>query len=187
MSRVIRAHTNQVISHHVVDARKKAEQILEAARKEASQIIENARRDANQLREQAYQSGKEQGKEEIAALLIKTKKALAQKESTHEQDFLRLALVAAERLVHTELELKPERIQNIAKDVLLRAGRAREITLNVHPTDFAVLENNPEFFEFRIVKNESLTRGDCFVETELGVFDGRLKIRIETLRNALKA
>lgn len=186
MSRIVRAGP-KVIPVEVLDARGRAEAIVAVAHAEAERLVAEARLEAERTRESTRTAAEEAGRAEVAALLVRAHAIVDAAREDAEADLKRLAVAAAERLVHAELALHPERIRDVVRGVLDRAKRATRLVVIVSPEDRALLEGMPELASARIEEDPSLARGDCVARTDLGTLDGRLVVRLDALRRALLA
>jgi flagellar biosynthesis/type III secretory pathway protein FliH len=186
VSRIVRAGP-KVIPVEVLDARARAEAIVAVAHAEAERLVAEARLEAERTRESTRTAAEEAGRAEVAALLVRAHAIVDAAREDAEADLKRLAVAAAERLVHAELALHPERIRDVVRGVLDRAKRATRLVVMVSPEDRALLEGMPELASARIEEDPSLARGDCVARTDLGTLDGRLVVRLDALRRALLA
>ncbi len=93
-----------------------------------------------------------------------------------------IAVAAARKVVAEELSLRPEHIRAIVGAALERVRRASRVRVRVHPSDAAhlVLSDVP------VVEDESIERGGCVVESELGDVDARLEVRLAAIERALR-
>lgn len=186
MSRIVRAGP-RVIPIEVLDARARAEVLLATASAEAERIVAEARLEAERTREATRSAAEEAGRAEVAALLVRAHTIVDAARDGAEADLKQIAVAAAERLVHAELALHPERVRDVVRGVLDRAKRATRLVVLVHPEDRPSIEGMPELASARVEDDPSLCRGDCVARTDLGTLDGRLVVRIEALRRALGA
>ena len=76
--------------------------------------------------------------------------------------------------------------QKLVIGVLAPARRAKRVVLRLHPEDAPVIRASEAFSGATVVEDDTLQRGDCVVDTELGVMDGTLRVRIEALQEALR-
>ncbi|MCB9612476.1 MAG: hypothetical protein H6722_08500 [Sandaracinus sp.] len=184
MTRIVRAG-RKVLPAEVLDARARAEELLREAEARADALLSDARAEAEKLREVARREAREEGRAEAAGQLVRAHAIVDRAREESEADLKRLAVAAAERLVHAELALHPERVRDVVRGVLERAKRATRLVLVVHPEDRASIADLPELVGARLEEDESLERGDCVARTDLGTLDGRLVVRLDALRRAL--
>jgi flagellar assembly protein FliH len=93
-----------------------------------------------------------------------------------------IAMQMARQVVRSELQTRAtlvvEVVQEALDEVLLSA---RHITVKVHPDDLIWIEQGcRDAFEARgarLIADHHLARGDCLVESDLGVVDARLATR----------
>jgi flagellar biosynthesis/type III secretory pathway protein FliH len=97
-------------------------------------------------------------------------------------DRMARALVA---LLGAELRLAPEHVRAVVERELTRVQAARRVVLRVHPEDLALLDSTetlrarhelraPLSFE----ADETLSRGGCVIDSDLGQLDARLETRL---------
>ncbi len=186
MSRIVRAGP-KVLPFVVLEAKEQAEAIVATARAEAERLVAEARLEAERTRDASRREAAQAGRAEAASLLVQAHALMDRTRVQAEDDLRRLAVAAAERLVHAELEAHPERVRDVVRGVLERAKRATRLVVVVHPDDRVLLGGLPELANARIEGDPSLGRGDCVVRTDLGTFDGRLVVQLDALRRVLGA
>ncbi len=188
MSRVIRGDGarpgSKVVAHEVVDARERAKELVDQAQAEAERLVAQAQREADALRETARREGAETGRAEAAAVLARAHERRAALLAEAELALASLGAEAARKVVRAELALAPERVRDIAADLLGRVRRARELTLKVAAADAdrvrailptgATLDVSPD-----------LAPGDVVVTTESGELDARIDVQLDALERAL--
>ena len=175
MARVIRGDGAKVIPAQVVDAHAEADQILADARARA-EAIEAEARDTIEASVRATLEA------ELAAAWLEVEAARqAALEGAHES-VAELALAVAGHLVHDAIEAEPGRVRALVDDALSRVRRARAVKVRVHPEDAPALGE----IDAELVPDDTLGRGDCVVESDLGEIDARLSVRLEALRRALR-
>ncbi len=164
------------------DASLEAERILQKAGRLASAILTKARDKVCAAKHQGFEEGKKAGYQKIA-------KHVAQTAYWHEKAFDRcipqivdLASRLAFRILRKELELDPQSVEIICREVIRENRPGDRLTLYVHPDDLDLLSNtdadllsDPSMtIEFEASKK--LERGDCLIQGESGRVDGRLKV-----------
>lgn len=174
MARVIRGDGAKVIPAEVVDAHAEAEQILAEARARADALEREARASVEA-------SVRGQLEAELAAEWTKVEAARRAAVEGARETVTELALAVAAHLVHDAIEASPERVRALVEDALSRVRRARAVTVRVHPDDVRALGS----IDADVVPDDTLGRGDCVVESDLGDVDARLSVRLEALRRAL--
>lgn len=184
MSRVIRGGKAKVVAAEVVEAKESAAEILEQARAKAAAIVEAAQAEADTLRERARVEGAEAGRAEAAALLAQTHARRQALLEEAEAALGTLAAQAARKVVRAELALAPERVADIARDLLDRVRRAREIRVRVAAADAErVRPLLPAHAHLEV--SDALQPGDVVLETEVGELDARIDVQLAALERAL--
>lgn len=174
-----------VVPAEVYDAREEAERIVREAREEAETLRANAVRDAAAEKSEAQQRGRAEGRAEAASILIESANARDRVLREAERDTKTLALAIAKRVIGEDIQLAPQRIEQIVTELLQRARRARQIVVRVHPDDAATLTGATLAPSVRVVIDESLTRGGCVVHSELGELDARVEVQLAAIAHAL--
>lgn len=195
MGRIIRADKNgpKRLTADRFDATADARQMLDEARERANRLFEQAERDIQKLKEHALEQGREQGKAEVAELLVQAYKERERSLVEAEKQIVELALLVARRIIQKELCTAPETIAAVALPLLKRAQRAQSIIIRVNPQDLPALQNAiPDLSaeaelacSVRVEPDESIERGGCLVATDIGTFDARLEVQMAAVARAL--
>ncbi|WP_162880742.1 flagellar assembly protein FliH [Paraliobacillus sediminis] len=146
-----------------------------------------------------FQVGKEESLKEYQALLDQAQEIikLAEEEaqiilSRSEPTILRLGIAAASKIVQHKL-VESDAYVEITKKVLKEVLDQPSIRIFSNPRDFQTLQKYES--ELRLIidtkadlifyPDESLSEGDCIVETPFGKIDASVDSQLETLRHAL--
>lgn len=144
---------------------------------------------------EGYQEGKQAGEaeglrltESANRLFLLAQRAVQEEYSKVNMDLLHLSMMIAERIVRAALAVEPQRVLEIMQALTLLPIERQGWRLHVAPDDARWLE------EFNLpcpwVADDSLLAGDCFLECQEGVFDGRLEAQLDkfelTLREELE-
>ncbi len=109
-------------------------------------------------------------------------------------DALEIGFFVARRILQAELSTSPDALFSLVRSALQRAGDSRKISVRVHPQDAQALA--PALAQgglgvsaatVEIVRDASLSPGDCIVDTDFGKIDGRLDTRLDELHRAAVA
>ena len=98
---------------------------------------------------------------------------------------IKLGIAIAEQLLRRTLSVQSDSILDLVKTTLSWAVAAETVRVHLHPADCDFMETRSDELhrecsaEIQFVRDESLSRGDCLVETAQGTIDGR----IETMLN----
>jgi type III secretion system HrpE/YscL family protein len=196
LSKVIKggaSHPTKIVEAPVYDARLEAEQLIADARAQAERTLAEAEQEAERLRAKAAAEGRERGLGAVTELLAGARASAARARAGAERELRALAVRIAEKILGRELALRPEAVLDVVAEALALTGDPRELIVRVSPDDLAALERGkPRLLErcrsatlsFRA--DETVARGGCVVETELGVVDARLSTQLEAIERALR-
>lgn len=158
-----------VVRSEIVEARAEAARLLDEARKRAAALVEEQR---DRLRAEAR-----------AAALLEAEAARRMALTQVTDDLAELVVGVARRLIGEALETRPELVRARVIDALERVRRASMVRVHLHPADVPALEG----VEAEVVPDETLSRGDCVVRSELGEIDARIEVGLDGIRRALGA
>ncbi len=109
-------------------------------------------------------------------------------------DALEVALLVARRIVEAELAAGIEPLFGIIRSVVRRAGDSRRIVVRLCPDDAARVEaaggskslSGMAAAQIEVLADPALVAGDCVVDADFGMVDGKLDTRFEELRRILR-
>lgn len=133
------------------------------------------------------QAGETEGKcliENANQLFLLAQRAVQEEYAKVDQELLHLAMKIAERIVRSTLAVEPQRLVGIIQALTLLPQEREGWRLHVAPDDVRWLEGNQ--LPYPWVMDESLNSGDCFLECQEGVFDGRLEAQLDKLEHTLR-
>ncbi|MGE0826625.1 MAG: FliH/SctL family protein [Candidatus Binatia bacterium] len=183
--------------------------LLATAQDGAEEILLQARTEAEALKQEAYEQGLAQGckegEERSKAELFASLAAFAHAEQslltleqqlvTHfAQEIVQLALEIGEKIVRTKIEEDPTITASVLERARSEVSQARNVTLWLHPVDYkVVLEYRPDLVKMgeeggrkiEVFTSETISRGGCRVETELGVVDATIPVQMDEIRKKL--
>lgn len=112
----------------------------------------------------------------------------AQDDAEYAQEYLRLAVLLAERIIGAEIDKNPQKIAEMALRLLQEASGAKKAVLEANPIDAATLRAQTQGSgdPITVEANADLARGSLLVHTDLGTIDGRLTPQLERLAAALR-
>ncbi|OZI60323.1 flagellar assembly protein FliH [Bordetella genomosp. 11] len=134
---------------------------------------------------QGLADARRQGAEEaerLRAILSATASSLAQLEEKTGQALLTLALDIARQVVRTTVATQPESLLTAVREVLhMNPTASAPLRLWLHPLDLELvrlhLAEELRTGHWRVLADESITRGGCRAETSLGEIDATLETR----------
>lgn len=124
----------------------------------------------------------EQAAQELAALTQQCASSLAEIEADVGQALITLAVRIAEQVLHRTLDAEPQTLLALVDDILrLDTGKSAVLQVMVNPQDLTLvrdyLRDNPDTSMWRVLPDESITRGGCKARTALGDIDATLEKR----------
>jgi flagellar assembly protein FliH len=110
-------------------------------------------------------------------------------------DALEIGFEVARRILELEVSVNPEPLFALIRSAIHRVGESRKLSIKLCPTDLAHIQQagpSARLASFSMAQIEllaapELSPGDCIIEGELGVVDGRLTARLAELRRAVGA
>lgn len=182
-----------VVKRNVQIACREAGEIVAQAHDEAQRIVSEARQKAQEILDSAREEGYRSGAAQWYEVLGDARRSRDNYLTANETALLKLAVRIAERLIGEELRTVPESIAGIVNEALRSVRRAKSLAVQVHPADVAFLKERLSTLgtpaaaarEIEIVPNASLSRGDCIVESDIGIIDARLEVQLNNMERAL--
>ncbi|MGM0380679.1 MAG: FliH/SctL family protein [bacterium] len=186
------------------EARREAEQIKEEAEEEAQEIIQARESKVEEARQEGYEEGYEDGQQEArsdtAQMIARGEEILseAQREREsylldHRDELVRLARHLAEHIVRKTVEVDEEVAGRVVADALDEISEVKEISLVLHPDDYALVEEvienekqeHPSLTEITLVEDSRLEPGGCLIRTDFGDLDATVEGQLDHLSGQL--
>jgi type III secretion system HrpE/YscL family protein len=179
-----------VLRRERAEAHAEAQAILDAARAQAERVLNTARDEAKSVRDAAEQDGFERGRARAAEEALQWAQAQAAADEQAQGRVVEMARLLAERLLGSALELEPQRVSQLALEVLSEVRGARRVRLFCHPSATALVERALSTAKLgslavEVREDEQLQLTDSRLETDVGVLDARLTTRLDLLCRAL--
>ncbi len=182
-----------VVKRELQIALQDADEIVAQAQDEAQRIMNETREKVQRIFDSAREDGYESGAAQWYEALAKAWKSRDDYLAANESALLKLSVRIAEKLIGEELRTAPDTVAGIVKEALHSVRRAKSLVIQVHPGDAVFVNERVSILrapagparEIEIVPNSSLSRGDCIVETEIGVIDARLETQLKNIERAL--
>lgn len=194
----------------IEQAQAKAEDILNAAEAEVEELWERAKKELEELRVQAqsegYQAGYETGYEEgqkqadaettrLISILKQTVETALQDRAAAlarlEQDFLKLSLILAEKIVKKAIHEDPAWLRPVIEEAYSRLGAVNECTIRLNPDDYQVIKEEELRLQrtgtelVRFQPDPAVSPGGCIIEADTGTIDAGLEKRLGKLARHL--
>ncbi len=108
-----------------------------------------------------------------------------------QHETVRLGVAIAERLLRRTLAVQPEAVLDLIRSALDWSVGADRLRVRLHPADADLVESAAQPLEaareIEFLPDDSLTRGDCVVETPSGQTDARLEVILQRITDELLA
>ena len=197
-------------SAFIEKANREAAQILEDAEREAAGIIENAKEEAQQTRqavyEEAHGQGYADGHAEAEKELEAAKAELKQTENELRAQYAELFDSAEADLVETitdiyqyifDVDLSSQRqiLTHLIETTMRRIEGTRSYLIHVSPDDVAFVGMQKKTLEaaatipdsvVEIIEDISLSKNQCYIETDGGIFDCGLDTELTELTGKIR-
>lgn len=186
---------------------------IEDVKAEAQKIIDDAMTEAEQLKQKAkdagYQAGLDAAKADSDKMLSDRMESLeaeynARKRELEEEyeamrkslepELAETILEVFSKVVNVMAEDKKDMILSLVNGVLNNEDMCREFLIHVSDEDYSYLEKNKELLygasapeiQIDICRDSKLSRNQCIIESDAGVFDCSLDIQLENLKNDIR-
>ncbi|HOO26977.1 MAG TPA: FliH/SctL family protein, partial [Lachnospiraceae bacterium] len=193
----------------IQNAKEEAERILEAAREDADGILKAAKAEAKSLKAEAiqaghgegYQAGYDeglQGVEKMKAACVKEQKQLEdsyeKRVNELEPQFVETLTGIYEHIFHLDLSDKKETVLYLLKDAIRNIESGKNFFAHVSKGDYEFVSGRKEELltglgsagTVEVIEDLTLQQGQCFIETEGGIFDCGIGTELELLKKELK-
>ena len=178
-------------------AQRQGAELVSAARDQASEIGAQARRDGYGA---GYEEGRAQAERELRNLFTYAERAVREAAEARsqilaesEEALVRLAVSVAQRILTTELELRPERVVDVLRGALRKAFVRDHLQVICNPADLQLIEDAGPTLSahvgtlrnLELVGDRRVARGGVVVRTDAGDVDATLDAQLERLRDAM--
>lgn len=188
-----------VIDRKSLESKSRAERIIADAEAEAAKIRERAQRvlsDVEAVREKArkegFAAGETKGLSQVTEKLVHLEAMRERFYKDAEPGVVKLVMAIAEKVIGSIAAERPEVIRDVVRQALERSLGDR-ITVRVNPEDYKKIHDGS--YEFRDVldrtkrlhfkEDETVSKGGCIVETEVGTIDAQIETQMEAIKKAL--
>jgi len=194
------AEEGGVLDRRVISATEKAKTIIaraeadaERIRKEAEAIRAESAAVREQGRKEGLAKGESEGKAQLAEKLLILEKKREDFFAQAEPEIIRLVLAIAEKVIGQVATERPDVVRDVVRQALERSLGDRVI-VRLNPDDYKTVMD--EGYEFRDVldrtkrimfkEDDSISKGGCILETEVGTIDAQLETQLDAIRKALE-
>jgi len=188
-----------IVHRRVVDAGVEASRMVEEARREASRIKDEAEdvlvaameRAAKEVK-RGFASGEAKGLAQVTEKLMDLARLREEFYATAEPEVIKLVMSIAEKVIGRLVTENPEGIKSVVRQALERSLGDR-ITVRLSPDDYRAIVEEDEAFKGVIDRtkrltfreDDSISKGGCVLETEVGTIDAQLETQLAAIKKAL--
>ncbi len=178
--------------------------LFQQSKAQESALLRAAKEKALFLEQQAYEKGFAQGEKDGLALGQKRLEAVienAQRVVQHiessrealykqfERDMVQLVLSISKKILGHPAAVKEETILSTVRESFNRVLDQRKVTVRLHPGDYDVLVAHAdrvpwptsESARVKMMKDPTISRGGCYLETAFGDVDGTMEGQFEQI------
>ncbi len=202
----------EIVEELIINARAEADEIIQAAEEIAERLINDASEKQEELLEEYKQSGYDAGyshgleegkkvgeqsyndlKSELESEIQVTQDERTQLFESVEVDAIDLVLDIVERITYGAFKLNPELLTVLVKRGISNATIQHKVSIKVSSEDYDNVVKNIDSFkklidsskEIEVLKDFSLVKNDCLLETEFGNIDCGLDEQLNSLKESL--
>lgn len=151
-------------------------------------------------RERGYEDGLAQGREQLETACRALAEAAAGQEEAGkalveslERRAAELALLIAEKILATTLELAPESVRSVVAGALRRVAEADRVVVTLNPEDLETVRAAGDDLagllssscRLELVGDRRVERGGCIVSTSTGEIDARIREQLDRAREVV--
>jgi flagellar biosynthesis/type III secretory pathway protein FliH len=178
--------------------------LFREVRAQESAILKAANEKALVLEQQAYEKGFAQGEKDglelgekrLEAVVQNAQRLIAEIEShreglyeAFEKEMVQLVLAISKKILVHPPALKEETILSTVHAAFKHVLDQRNVTIRLHPSDYGILTAHPDRLPWpsgesgrvKMVKDPSISRGGCYLETAFGDVDGTIEGQFEQI------
>ncbi len=193
----------EIIDRMIQESEQQLKEVYAKGREEGRQ--EGLKQGREQGKREGYDIGKREGilqgqaegEARITPLADALREALDQldalrKAALHEarMEGVKLALFIAERILGTQLRLRPDGIQGIIEKACAMAAPSRILRVKLHPDAVEYCQKHSSLLplpeDVVLVSDSTLACGGCVLETESGEIDARIESQLQVLLEGLE-
>lgn len=189
-----------VLNKKVVDAKSKAQKIIDAAekealiiKKEAQSLLAQVQNKMEEQKKKGFDKGCEEGLASVTEKVIAFEKVKDAFYKNTEEDIIKLVMTISEKVIGKIVHEHSEAIKSIVKQAI-ESSLGDKIIVKLNSEDYKVIKEDQDEFvalldrtqRLSLKEDESVEQGGCVVETEVGTIDARLETQLKAIRKALE-
>lgn len=183
-SPVLRAGDRRVFNEAVA--------LLEGARNEAASIVTAARKAYEAQRRRGYEDGKAEWQAERARWLLRQRDETVAYIDAVEAQIVEVVLGSVRRIMSSYDD--DEKAVIVVRSALDAVRQQKQVTLRLHPRDAEVVRarmeslmaSYPAMDYIDVVEDDSVDRGSCRLETEIGTVQTSIDAQLDALRESFE-
>lgn len=164
--------------------------LIEEAKARAKQIIALAEEEYKVMQQRGFEAGLEDGKKELASKMIEQVAAGVDYFASIENTMVDIVTTAIEKIIGKMGD--KERINAIVHKALNYVRQQKKVLIRLSPEDVPFVQENlndiirtyPGISFLDITPDTRLARGDCILESDIGVINASISSQIEAIRSA---
>ena len=183
----------------IAQATSQAEQVLSKAVQEAENLKEAARREAT---EQGYAQGMAQAQEkedqmrqELEQLRAQQEAAYAERLERMEAELMEVVVEVFDKVLQTDLSRQQEILLHLIRSTVQNIKNSSQFRIRVSEMDYETVSGCREEIlrkiggevTLDIIMDDSVSQGQCTIDTDEGLFDCGLDVQLTNLVRDLKA
>jgi flagellar biosynthesis/type III secretory pathway protein FliH len=184
----------KIISHKEWQELLTLDKLILQAEKELKEAHEQLALDRIEEEKKGFLEGFEKGEHTFFAHLKLFEEKLRELRLEMQRSVLPLVVKTTKKIVAKELEIAPETIVDIVNDAIQPVLTSKVVRIFVRKEDFALIEKEKPhikaLFEaaesFTIGMKEDLELGSCLIETDKGVINSTIDLKIKALESAFE-
>ena len=193
---------------HSLGRKEYSSAFLEQLKDVEGKVLKQAKEKALHIEQEAYEKGfaqggkdgMELGQKRIEMIVQKMGNVLQQIEDqreslyrTYEREMLQLVLSISKKILHHECQVNEEVITATLREVSKHIVDQRKIVIRLNPADAQFLQSHPDKAipvkkgrqGVELLKDPSITRGGCVVETAFGGIDATMETQFDQIVSLL--
>lgn len=180
-------------AHEIVEAaHKQAEDLIQSAKAEASQILAQAKATYEEEKSRGMEEGQREGKLKIADEMSSYSIRIANNIDRFEKKITEMLTQALQQIIGA-IDPK-DLITGVVSKALQVVRSQKRVLIRVSSSDLGTIENTiqslkdhyPSIDVLDVSPDERLKPGDCMLETDVGIVDGRLEEQIKVIQQSLE-
>ncbi len=193
---------------HSLERKEYSSAFLEKLKDVEAGVLKQARDKALYIEQEAYEKGFAQGEKDglelgqkrIDTVVQQVRNILLEMENqreslyrVYEKEMLQLALAISRKILHHECQVNEDVITATLREVAKHIVDQRKILLRLNPADAQYIQSHPDKAVpvkkgrqgVELLKDPSITRGGCVVETAFGGIDATMETQFDQIVSLL--